>query len=166
MRSLRRLSGKTPRAFCRKDAQQPFNKQMLGAGSSHDNGSPPFTKNQDEIMQTTFKLTPVLLSAAGGAAAAAILGFTLGGWVTGSKSNAVATKKAEAAVVAALAPICLANFRGSANPEVQQLELKKVNTWEQGSFVEKAGWATMPGSDAINSALARRCATLILGDKS
>jgi len=117
-------------------------------------------------MQTTFKLTPVLLSAAGGAVATAILGFTLGGWVTASKSNAVATTKSEAAVIAALAPICLANFRGSVNPKVQQLQLKKVNAWDQGPFVEKAGWATMPGSDSINSSLARRCATLILGDKS
>ena len=49
-------------------------------------------------MQTSFKLTPVLLSAAGGAAAAAILGFTLGGWVTGSKANATATNKAAAAL--------------------------------------------------------------------
>ena len=117
-------------------------------------------------MQTSFKLTPVLLSAAGGAAAAAMLGFTLGGWVTGSKANATATNKAAAAVVTALAPICLANFRGSGDQKGQKLELKKVNAWEQGSFVEKAGWATMPGSDAINSALARRCATLILDDKS
>ena len=117
-------------------------------------------------MQTTIKLTPMLLSAAGGAVTAVVLGFTLGGWVTGSKSDAIATTKAEAAVIAALAPICLDNFRGSVDPKVQQLELRKVNAWDQGPFVEKAGWATMPGSDSINSSLARRCATLILSDQS
>src|SRR5689334_19827514 len=26
-------------------------------------------------------------------------------------------------------------------------ELKKVNSWQQGPFVEKGGWATLPGSD-------------------
>jgi len=31
----------------------------------------------------------------------------------------------------------------------------------QGSFVEKGGWATTPGSDKTNSAVAQACATML-----
>jgi hypothetical protein len=40
-------------------------------------------------------------------------------------------------------------------------ELKKVSSWQQGSFVEKGGWATLPGSDLANSAVAEACAKLL-----
>jgi hypothetical protein len=41
------------------------------------------------------------------------------------------------------------------------VELKKVSTYMQGSFVEKGGWATSPGSDKANSAVAQACATML-----
>jgi len=31
----------------------------------------------------------------------------------------------------------------------------------QGSFVEKGGWATTPGGDKTNSAVAQACATML-----
>jgi hypothetical protein len=37
----------------------------------------------------------------------------------------------------------------------------KVSSWQQGSFVQKGGWATLPGSDSGNSALAQACANLL-----
>jgi hypothetical protein len=36
-----------------------------------------------------------------------------------------------------------------------------VSTYMQGSFVEKGGWATSPGSDKANSAVAQACATML-----
>jgi len=41
------------------------------------------------------------------------------------------------------------------------VELKKVSTYQQGSFIEKGGWATLPGSDNANSAVARQCAEML-----
>jgi len=38
-----------------------------------------------------------------------------------------------------------------------------VSAYMQGSFVEKGGWATSPGSDKANSAVAQACAKM-LGD--
>ena len=41
------------------------------------------------------------------------------------------------------------------------VELKKVSSYQQGSFIEKGGWATLPGSDTANSSVARACAEML-----
>jgi hypothetical protein len=43
--------------------------------------------------------------------------------------------------------------------------LKKTDSWAQGDFVEKGGWATVPGSSSPErvSAVAKACATLLVG---
>jgi hypothetical protein len=109
------------------------------------------------------ELKPALQGAAAGAIALAIIGFTWGGWVTKGTADAQAGQRARAEVVAALTPICVENFRRSSDPANALKELKNTNSWSQGSFVEKAGWATMPGSALPDSTLARACAEK-LGD--
>jgi hypothetical protein len=34
-------------------------------------------------------------------------------------------------------------------------------SWQQGSFIEKGGWATMPGGESANEAVAQACATML-----
>jgi hypothetical protein len=111
------------------------------------------------------ELKPALMGAAGGAIALAILGFTWGGWMTASSAAAQADKQASSAVVSALAPICVDNFRRDQNAVERLAELKKVGAWDQGSFIEKGGWAKMPGTQAAGSAMPRACATMLLDDK-
>ena len=106
-------------------------------------------------------LKPALLGAVGGAAALAIIGFTWGGWVTGSSAETSAKQSATAAVVAVLAPICVDQFQRSVDASVKQAELLKISAWQQGSYVEKGGWATMPGSTTPDLAVAKACAGLI-----
>src|SRR5688500_20313243 len=57
---------------------------------------------------------PFLWGAAAGAIALAIVGFNWGGWVTGGTSEKLAGTRADEATVAALTPICVAQFRRSA----------------------------------------------------
>jgi hypothetical protein len=106
-------------------------------------------------------LKPALWGAAGGAAALAIIGFAWGGWVTGGSAQRNAESQASSAVVAALAPICLDQFQQTSNSALQLAELKKISSYAQSSFVEKAGWATMPGSTSPSSGVAKACAGLI-----
>jgi hypothetical protein len=101
---------------------------------------------------------PAVLGAAGGAIVLAIVGFAWGGWVTASSAERSAKQRAEAAVVAALLPVCVAKFQASADVAVHLAALKKASSWEQGPYVEKGGWANMPGSTTANSDLARACA--------
>ena len=90
-------------------------------------------------MQMPVELKPALWGAAGGAAALAIVGFTWGGWVSGSSAELLGKQKATAAVTAVLAPICLDNFRRGTDASAKLAELKKVNTWELAGFIEKGG---------------------------
>jgi hypothetical protein len=101
---------------------------------------------------------PVLMGAALGAIGLAIVGFAWGGWTTGSSAEKMAKQRAESAVVLALTPGCVAKFNAAADAVVQLATLKKTNSWEQGSYIEKGGWATAPGATAANSDLARACA--------
>jgi hypothetical protein len=93
--------------------------------------------------------------------ATVIVGFGWGGWTLGSTAKQLADKSASSAAIAALAPICVDKFQRAAGAETNLAELKKVSSWQQASFVEKGGWATMPGSDAVDSSVARACADLL-----
>jgi hypothetical protein len=114
-------------------------------------------------MKFPVETKPVLWGIAGGAAALAIVGFSWGGWVTGAKAEIAASQRANEAVVAALAPLCVEKFKRDAGFTVNQVELKKVDSWSQNTFVEKGGWATLGGSQSPDqvSAVARACALLL-----
>ena len=103
--------------------------------------------------------TPFLWGAAAGAIALAIVGFNWGGWVTGGTAEKLAGGRAEEAIVTALTPICVTQFRASAKAKANFAALKGVSTWERADYVGKGGWATMPGSTAEpNAQVAAACA--------
>jgi len=111
----------------------------------------------------------LLQGAAAGAVVAIIVGFNWGGWTLGSTVEKVAKERADTAVVAALAPICVEQFRTATNVSANLSELNKISyAWDRDVFIEKGGWAIMPGTDTTNSAVAKACAetlsTLKTGD--
>lgn len=102
---------------------------------------------------------PALWGAAGGAVLIALIGFTWFGWVTAGTAEKTAREKSETAVVAALTPVCVEKFKESADVAKNFEALKKIEySWEKGTFVEKGGWATAPGAEKPNSAVAQACA--------
>jgi hypothetical protein len=106
-------------------------------------------------------LTRLLQGAAAGAVATLVVGFNWGGWVTGGTAKDMVQRSTSSAVVTALSPICVDKFQHSAEAAVNMVELKKVSSYQQGPFIEKGGWATLPGSDNANSAVARACAEML-----
>jgi hypothetical protein len=106
-------------------------------------------------------LTRLLQGAAAGAVLVAIVGFNWGGWVTGGTAKDMVQRSSSAAVIAALSPICVDKFQHSAEAAGNLVELKKVSSYQQGTFIEKGGWATLPGSDAANSSVAQACANML-----
>jgi hypothetical protein len=106
-------------------------------------------------------LTRLLQGAAAGAVLVAIVGFNWGGWVTGGTAKDMVQRSSSAAVIAALSPICVDKFQHSAEAAGNLIELKKVSSYQQGTFIEKGGWATLPGSDAANSSVAQACANML-----
>lgn len=114
-------------------------------------------------MKIPVETKPVLWGVAGGAIAMAIVGFTWGGWVTGGTAEAAASQRASSAVVVALAPICVEKFQHATDVPTNLAALKKTDSWSQGDFVEKGGWATVPGTNAPAqvTAVAKACALLL-----
>jgi len=112
-------------------------------------------------MNIPVEVKPALWGAVGGAIAAAIVGFSWGGWVTGSTAETNALQRANAAVVAALAPVCVEKFQHATDATANLAALKKADSWSQGDFIEKGGWATLPGKNEQVSAVAQACALLL-----
>ena len=116
------------------------------------------------VKQMTFypAIKPALWGAVVGAVAMAIVGFSWLGWTLGSTAEQMADARAEAATMTALTPVCVARFNAQADAPTKLAELKKILTsWDQATFIEKGGWATTPGSDKPNSAVAGACAQIL-----
>lgn len=114
-------------------------------------------------MKIPVETKPAIWGVVGGAVALAIVGFTWGGWVTGGKAEASATQRVNTAVVVALAPVCVDRFQHATDVATNLAALKKTESWSQGDFVEKGGWATLPGSNTPEqvTAVAKACASLL-----
>ena len=83
--------------------------------------------------------------------------------MTSSTANQVAMKQADAAVTAALVPICLAGEKADVARVKKVGELNAItSSWEQTEFVMKTGWATFPGQADPNRAVAEGCASALL----
>ena len=104
---------------------------------------------------------PWIQGAVVGAIALAIVGFSWGGWVTGGSADKRAAVAAHDAMVVALAPICVERFRAQGDAVNKLGELSKASSWDRGSFIERSGFATMPGSKTSDSDVARACAEIL-----
>ena len=91
--------------------------------------------------------------------------FSAGWVVTSDTAKAEATAMAEDAVMNRLAPIAVAQFMLDPNKEARLKEMIKLDTWGENSrsdYVQKQGWATMPGEKEPDSQVADKCARLIM----
>jgi hypothetical protein len=115
-------------------------------------------------MRIPVQTKPALWGVAGGAIALAIVGFGWGGWTTSSKAETSARTQVDDAVVQALAPVCVDKFQRAADASANLASLRKVESGAQGDFVEKGGWAAVPGNNSAErvAAVARACAELLV----
>ena len=87
-----------------------------------------------------------------------IIGFAFGGWVTGGTAQEMAKEMADEAVIDRLAPICVVQFNQDPEKDRKLKELKEKSSWDRKDYVEKQGWATMPGEKEPDSNVANECA--------
>lgn len=106
-------------------------------------------------------LTRLFQGVALGAVAAIAIGFGWGGWVTGGSASQQTSDATESAVVSALAPICVDQFQRADNAAANLVSLKQASFYERDDFVEKGGWATLPGSDKPSAGVAKACAKIL-----
>lgn len=89
------------------------------------------------------------------------IGFVWGGWITSDTAEKMAQRDAKVATIAALAPICVDKFKREADAEKNLQTLMKISAWQQAFFIERGGWATMPGATAADLGVAQACAELL-----
>lgn len=106
-------------------------------------------------------IKPGLYGAAVGAIALGIIGFSWGGWVTGSTAQNMAQTASKIAVVKAMTPYCVANSKSDPQSVSIMEAFKKAPAYSRDTVIEKAGWATLLGSDKPNSELADACVTAL-----
>ncbi|MEQ9490575.1 MAG: hypothetical protein RIM72_16460 [Alphaproteobacteria bacterium] len=108
-------------------------------------------------MNTPESTKPVLLGAIAGAAVLAIVGFSWGGWVTGSTAEKMASEQAETEVVAALVPICVEQSNNDPMNVAMLEKLKDARGYQRREMLMETGWATMPGSSDPDRDVASAC---------
>jgi alpha/beta superfamily hydrolase len=105
-------------------------------------------------------LKRLLQGAAAGAVATMIIGFNWGGWTLGSTAEKQVKDAEQASIVRVLAPICADKFQHSTDVSANLEALKKTDSWSRDELIEKAGWATFPGSEPDRK-VAQACANLL-----
>jgi hypothetical protein len=65
-------------------------------------------------------------------------------------------------VVQRLAPICVVQSGRDPAKAQQLVALKEESMWQRSVYVEKKGWATMPGEQDPDSRVAQACTTLLM----
>ena len=96
-----------------------------------------------------------------GAIVLLIVIFSAGWVVTSGSAKAEAKTMATAAVMNRLAPIAVAQFMQDPNREERLKEMKKLESWganNRSDYVQKQGWATMPGEKEPDGRVADECA--------
>jgi hypothetical protein len=89
-----------------------------------------------------------------GAVIVMIVGFSWGGWTTAGTAKTMNDE----AVLASQAAICVAQFMKDPNHEEKLKELGELEIWKRAEFIEKGGWAKMPGQEDGTYDVARACA--------
>ena len=106
--------------------------------------------------------TVVFWSCVASAVVTMIVGFSWGGWVTGSTARSMAAVTGEDAVVNRLAPICVVRFNQDPSKDLKLKEVQATDTWQRGDYVKKQGWATMPGEKEPDGKVADECVKLLM----
>lgn len=106
-------------------------------------------------------LTRFLQGAAVGAVATIAIGFGWGDWVLGSTAAEQSADGARSAVISVLAPVCADRFQKAIDADSNLENLKKEAVYKQAGFVEKGGWAILPGNEKAETGVAKACAAIL-----
>ena len=107
---------------------------------------------------------PAVLGGIVGAVVIVIIGFSANWVVTSKAAKVQAERQSQQTVIAALTPVCVAQFKkvGLEARVTHLAALQKESSWQRGDYIEKQGWATMPGSKEPNDDVADACAEALL----
>lgn len=108
-------------------------------------------------MNTPEWLKPGTYGALIGAALVGIVGFTWGGWVTGSTAQERAMAMSHDDVVTAMVPVCLDMARTDPDRAAKIESIRDASTYQRRDALMDAGWATPPGTEDPDRDIAQAC---------
>ena len=117
-------------------------------------------------MRAPVWIKPAIWGVIIGSVGTMMVGFTSMGWTLNSTAQREAQQRAEFAVTAALTPLCVQNFMKQSDATRQLTDLRDIDSWKRQEFVEKGGWATIPGSKVAAPGVANACAEALLKAKT
>ena len=100
-------------------------------------------------------------SCAGCVALTMVLGFTVGGWVTGGTAGQMVEDAREDAQAQLAANICVAKFTQSSDFATALANLKAESSWSRDDFVTEGGWLTLTGLKEPVDGAADLCAEML-----
>lgn len=101
-------------------------------------------------------------SCVGVAALTMVVGFTVGGWVTGGTAAQQVKTSTENAVAKLAANICANRFLAAPDATYQVTQLEEVDSWKRDSFIEDGGWVTFANMEEPVDGAAELCAEKVL----
>jgi hypothetical protein len=93
------------------------------------------------------------------------LGFGGAGWQTGGTATAMAARAADDARTELAAEVCVSQFMHSPDRLARLASLRDAFEWKRATFMNKMGWATLPGMQPVEGA-AGLCAERLLAAKT
>ena len=132
--------------------------QNSGGSSSMAASQPPKETMGERWTAVQLSKTSILWLCLAMIVGTLLVGFTWGGWVTGSTAQRTATTMSNDAVVQRLSTICVAQFQQDAAKAEKLTALKAASSYQRGTYVKEQGWAMMPGDEQVDSKVANECA--------
>ena len=117
-------------------------------------------------MQVPVWVKPGVWGGVVGAVAIVIFGFAEMGWTTAGTADRMARDRADAAVVAAFVPFCVAKAQQDADVAKLVKLGAETSSYSRRQIVMDSGWATMLGMTAPSNALASECSEKLQGPKA
>ena len=97
-------------------------------------------------------------SCVGAAVATIVVGFTLGGWVTGGHAREMAQEGAQDARAELAASVCVNRFLDAPDARVNFAALQEESSFSQDDYLEDGGWTTFGESEDPIEGAASLCA--------
>lgn len=108
-------------------------------------------------MNTPEWLIPGLAGAVFGGIVVAAVGFTSAGWTTANNADRMAQTMASERVMATMVPVCVERSRTDLGGAAQLATIGQAAGTGRRDALMATGWATMPGSQTPDRALADAC---------
>lgn len=102
-------------------------------------------------------------SCVGCVVATMIIGFTVGGWVTGGTADEMASEARSNGRAELVAQICVDRFLGATDAASELAALKEQSTWQRDDFIQKGGWVKLAGLEKPVEGAADLCAEELVG---